>query len=218
MHASRFVAATLNDVSPIGIVPARARWRRSLIKVCIVLNLFLFFSAPLLSAKSEHDRSFWKAIVKNQFAVPKGESADALAPELSSLLGSPDAELRDDLAYSILSDWVYRHDLLSNSTLLALTDTWRANLRDGLEETNTDSVLKRSFSPLCLSLMATREAKAPFMGSERYHQLVADAVKYLQAEHDLRGYDAKLRGKLFDRHILEAFAKGANATSAAHKR
>jgi hypothetical protein len=178
-----------------------------LIKVCMVLNLFLFFSSPLLSAKPEHDRSFWKAIVKNQFAVPKGESADALAQELSSLLGSPDAELRDDLAYSILSDWVYRRDLLSNSTLLALTDTWRANLKDGLGETNTDSVLKRSFSALCLSLMATREAKAPFMGSERYHQLVAEAVKYLQAERDLRGYDAKL-------HWIHATAHTADLLAA----
>jgi hypothetical protein len=40
--------------------------------------------------------------------------------------------------------------------------------------------------------MARREARAPFMGSERYHQLVNDGISYLQAERDLRGYDAKL--------------------------
>jgi hypothetical protein len=45
---------------------------------------------------------------------------------------------------------------------------------------------------LCLSSLAAREAKSPFMGDERYHQLVAEAVSYLQAERDLRGYDPKL--------------------------
>ena len=40
--------------------------------------------------------------------------------------------------------------------------------------------------------MAEREAKAPFMGAERYHSLVSEAVAYLQAERDLRGYDASL--------------------------
>ena len=188
-----------------------------MVKACILLNFFLFFSSPLLSAQPKHDRSFWKAIVKNQFAVPKGQSADALALELSGLLGSPDPELRDDLAYSILSNWVYRRDLLSISTLMTLTDTWRANLKDGLGEMNTNSVLKRSFSALCLSLLATREAKAPFMGSERYHQLVAEAVRYLQAERDLRGYDVKVHWIHATAHtadLLTALAGSSHLTAA----
>lgn len=178
-----------------------------MIRACILLNFVLFFSSPLLSAEPEHGRTFWRAIVKNEFAVPKGESANALAQELSSFLGSPDPELRDDLAYSIFSNWIYRRELLSNSTLVELTDTWRANLKDGLGETNTNSVLKRSFSALCLSLLATRETKAPFMGEERYHQLVTEAVDYLKAERDLRGYDAKL-------HWIHATAHTADLLAA----
>lgn len=157
-----------------------------------LLVALLGFST-LVIAQPQHDRAFWKAIAQNKYAVPAGESADALAKELSGLLASPDPELRDELAYSILTRWIYsRSNILSTPALLSLTDEWRANLKSGLGENGTDSVLKRSFSALMLSSMARREAKAPFMGAERYHQLVAEGAEYLQLERDLRGYDAKL--------------------------
>jgi len=152
----------------------------------------LAFSAVLNAQTAPHDRAFWRAIANNKYAVPEHESADALAKELSSYLGSPDPELRDDLAYSIYARWAYRPNILSTSTLLLLTDEWRANLKIGLGEQGTNSVLKRSFSALCLSIMAAREAKNPFMGGDRYHALVSEAIDYLQAERDLRGYDAQL--------------------------
>jgi hypothetical protein len=145
----------------------------------------------MVVAQIPHDRAFWQSVAKNDYAVPSNDSAAALANELSSLLGSPDPELRDDLAYSILARWIYR-GVLAQPTLVALTDAWRANLKNGLGETGTNSVLRRSFSALCLASIAQREAAAPFMGAERYHQLVADGTTYLTAERDLRGYDAKL--------------------------
>jgi hypothetical protein len=144
------------------------------------------------AAEPPHDRDFWRAIVNQRYAVPQNESADALAHELGSLLASPDPELRDDLAYSILAHWIHRPNILFTSTLLSLTDEWRANLKSGLGESGTNSILKRSFSALCLSEMAKREAKGPFMGPDRYHSLVAEATTYLQAERDLRGYDHAL--------------------------
>ena len=123
--------------------------------------------------------------------MPEHEAADALANELSSLLASPDPELRDDLAYSILARWIYRG-------VLDQADSDQAYRRVASEserwsgETGTNSVLKRSFSAICLASMARRETTTPFMGAERYHELVADGTRYLQAERDLRGYDAKL--------------------------
>jgi hypothetical protein len=152
----------------------------------------LLSTLALTAAAQQHDRDFWRAVAKQHYAVPEHESADTLAPELSAMLASPDPELRDDLAYSILAHWIYRPNVLSTPTLLSLTDEWRANLKIGLGATGTDSVVKRSFSALCLAEMAKREAKAPFMGADRYHALVAEAIAYLQQERDLRGYDASL--------------------------
>jgi len=156
--------------------------------------------------ETQHTLRFWQAIAQQKYAVPPNESADALAHELSAMLASPDPELRDDLAYSILVNWIDRRTL-TTPTFISLTDEWRANLKSGLGESGTNSVLKRSFSALCLSEMARREAKFPFMGPERYHALVAEATAYLQAERDLRGYDATL-------HWIHATAHTADLLAA----
>jgi ABC-type Fe3+ transport system substrate-binding protein len=55
--------------------------------------------------------------------------------------------------------------------------------------------------------MAKHEAKASFMGAERYHALVAEATAYLQAERDLRGYDRNL-------HWIHAAAHTADLLAA----
>lgn len=169
----------------------------------------------LFAQTATHDREFWQQIAKNKYEVPPNESADALARELAGLVGSPDPELRDDLGYAILVRWIYRKNLLSTATLLSLTDEFRGNLADGIGENGTNSVLKRSFSALHLSEMATRDAKIPFMGAERYHKLVAEAISYLKAEQDLRGYDAKLHWIHATAHtadLLNALADNAMLT------
>jgi hypothetical protein len=160
----------------------------------------------LPAAAQQHDRDYWRGIVKAKYAVPQNESADMLARELSALVASPDPELRDDLAYSILGTWIHRN-MLSPPVLIALTDEWRSNLKAGIGETGTNSVLKRSFSALCLSEIAKREARTPFLGAERYHALVAEGTAYLQAERDLRGYDGDL-------HWIHATAHSADLLAA----
>src|SRR5215470_1027556 len=123
----------------------------------------------------KHDREFWRAIAKHHYDVPGGESASSLAHELSGFLGEADPELRDDLAYSILERWIYR-GVLNADDLRKLADEWAANLKDGIGGSGTNSVLKRSFSALCLSSIAERDVKAPFLGESRYHSLVAAAL------------------------------------------
>jgi hypothetical protein len=159
--------------------------------ICAIWLLLLLCSFAVAQS-TPHDRAYWQAIAKNKYAVPEHESADKLAHELSALLASPDPELRDDLAYSILARWIYRPNILTTATLESLTEEWRANLKSGIGETGTNSVLQRSFSALLLSSIAYKEAKDPFLGEARYHQFFADALHYFQSERDLRGYDAKL--------------------------
>jgi Protein of unknown function (DUF2785) len=142
-------------------------------------------------AAAQHDREYWQAVATHHYEVPAGESAAKLSNELSALLASPDSELRDDLAYSILARWIAR-GVLPDQQLLSLADAWDANLKRGIGETGTNSVLLRSFSALCLASIAEREAKKRFLGESKYHQLVADGIAYLQTERDLRGYDAQL--------------------------
>lgn len=83
-------------------------------------------------------------------------------------------------------------------------------------ESGINSVLKRSFSALCLASIVERDAKAPFLGPERYHGLVAAALDYLRTEKDLRGYDAKLGWIHATAHtsdLLQALAGNSLLTS-----
>ncbi|HEV2197446.1 MAG TPA: DUF2785 domain-containing protein [Candidatus Acidoferrum sp.] len=141
--------------------------------------------------QSGHGREFWREIAKNHYAVPAGQEAFPLAKELSGYLGLPDPELRDDLAYSILAVWITRQKMLSTEELVTLLEEWQANLRAGIGETGTDSIFKRSFSALCLSALAERDLKEPFLGEALFRTLLNAALTYLGDERDLRGFDAK---------------------------
>jgi hypothetical protein len=136
-----------------------------------------------------HDHQFWRDIAKNKYALPQGQSAFPLAQELSSYLASPDPELRDDIAYSILDVWIVYRNHLSTPELLSLLVEWQSNLRSGIGETSTDSVLKRSFSALCLAALAERDLKSPFLGDARFRTLLDEALTYFKDERDLRGFD-----------------------------
>ena len=96
--------------------------------VCMAALAATLLFSTVVCAEAPHDRAFWQMIAKQHYAVPQGESADALAHELSALLGSPDPELRDDLAYSILATWIHRGNVLSTAT--QIFSHWRVSPRE----------------------------------------------------------------------------------------
>jgi len=167
------------------------------------MKLFIAFLATFLAlistqpiaraAKSQtlapHDRAFWRNILKDNYRVPQGQSAFPLIQELTTYLGSPDPEFRDDIAYTLIDAWIAYQKQLSAPELVTLLDEWQSNLRTGIGETNTESVLRRSFSALCLGVLAERDLKTPFLSEKRYHALLDNALNYLQDEQDLRGFD-----------------------------
>lgn len=149
--------------------------------------------APLLLApparSGEPDRSFWKGVVEKGYAVPEGRSAGALALDLVDLLGSPDPELRDAFGYEILAVWVYRDARLSPEELEAVREKLLAGTTAGIGEAGTDSVLRRSFSALDLSVLVAADLKKPWMTGETFGGTLDAALSYLAAERDLRGFE-----------------------------
>lgn len=138
-----------------------------------------------------HDKAYWRTIADAKFDVPPGQTAERLAPELLANLGSPDPELRDDLAFSTLSSWIYRKRLLGPDALRPMIQTLTGNLRKGVGETDNDGVLLRSFSALTLSVIAALDNEAPFLSGEEYAALLDAALAYLRDEHDIRGFDPR---------------------------
>ncbi len=139
-----------------------------------------------------HDREFWRAVAKGKFAVPEGQAVYPLLKELSGYFASKDPELRDTLAYSITTVCIKHQTAITSAELNSLADEWLHNLSEGVGEAGTDSVLKRSFSALCLVALAERDLKMPFLGEQRFRMLLISGLSYLKEERDLRGFDPVL--------------------------
>jgi hypothetical protein len=146
-------------------------------------------AAATLQPAPAHDKAYWRAIAAAKFEVPAGATAPQLAPELVACLSSPDPELRDDLALSILTSWIYQKKLLGSEDLRPMTRTLEGNLRKGVGEIGGDGVLLRSFSALTLSVIAARDNDAPFLSEDEFGRLLDAALAYFHDERDTRGFD-----------------------------
>ena len=136
-----------------------------------------------------HDKAYWRAVIANDFEPRTDAPAVGLLPELSGYLGSPDPELRDEIGYSVLTQWIYVKQLVPAEVLQGLVAEWRANLSRGIGEQETDTVFLRSFSALMLSVAAALDNKAPWLDETGFDALLADALAYLREERDTRGFD-----------------------------
>ena len=148
-------------------------------------------SAAAPPAAERRGKAFWKALAAD-CAVPAGESAFGLVSEAVSLLGSPDTEWRDDVGYGVVAACVHQKRLLKPEERRELVARLSDNLRRGIGETGTDSVLLRSFSALDLSILAALETADPVLDDAGYRRLLEDALAYLRDERDLRGLEPRV--------------------------
>lgn len=145
--------------------------------------------APQASSPAAHDKAFWQAIAASKFIPPPGAPLPALLDELTSLLGSPDPEWRDDIAYTTLAQWIYRLRIVPVEERRRLLGMWVANLQHGLGEQGSPTVFRRSFSALALGTLAILDNEAPYLKREEFDGLLAAALVYLRDERDVRGFD-----------------------------
>jgi hypothetical protein len=138
---------------------------------------------------TRHDKDFWQAIVKADYAVPPNEQIGNLARELSGMLASPDPELRDEFGYSILAAWIFEKKLLDDGQVRGLIAEWTKNLEAGIGSTETDDVFRRSFSALMLSVAVARDNATPLLEAAEVRALATASLDYLARERDVRGYD-----------------------------
>lgn len=135
------------------------------------------------------DRSGWIALAKGGFVVPEGRTALDLLLDMNPLLGSADPVLRDDVAFSAAERWILRQRRVPPADLRTLLQLWTKNLDDGLGGSADDRVFKRSFSALCLSLIAAADLSAPFLEAAEAQAFFDRMLDYFRRERDLRGFD-----------------------------
>lgn len=174
-------------------------------RAAVVMLFVLAGAAPALAQTQTRSRDAWLALAKGGFAVPAGTTASALLVEMNALLASPDPVLRDEVAYSAAERWILRDKAVAPDDLRRLLALWSANLDGGLGTSGDERVFARSFSALCLSLIAAREVAAPFLSAAEVQQLFDRLLDYFARERDLRGYDAT-RGWMHSvAHTADAF-------------
>jgi hypothetical protein len=134
------------------------------------------------------DRSMWVGLAKAGYPVPPGRSAIEVLLDANRLLGSTDPVLRDDVAFGAAERWI-RDGKITPPDLRRLLKLWISNTADGLGTSGDDRVFKRSFSALCLSLIAARDLAEPFLEKDEVSSFFDVMLDYFQREADLRGFD-----------------------------
>jgi len=155
---------------------------------CAILVVALMPMPPLLAALGSHDTNFWKAIAEHNFTVPPNESANKLALEIVDLAGNTDPVLRDDCGYEIFAAWIYRQQLLSAEQLEELRRKLLPGMVYHLGESDTDTVFRRSFSALYMSILAAQDLQRPFLSEAAFKETLDVALQCCAGEKDLSGY------------------------------
>jgi Protein of unknown function (DUF2785) len=181
-------------VTCTGVGNATIRLSSSLAVLCALFCATIVLSAaerPAASVSVMDTKTLLRSIVLHENQPPAGRTAKEILPELTRQLASPDPELRDDLAFSILTVWIYEKRLLSSDDLRSLATTLLSNLRRGIGEQNADTVFVRSFSALTLSIIVARDNEEPFLSEGEFRNFLNAALTYFRDERDTRGFDAQ---------------------------
>jgi hypothetical protein len=136
------------------------------------------------------ESAFWDRVVAEGHKVPADRPLAELTAELTTMLGSADPYLRDEIAYPTLATWV--SEGVYDDLLQGLGDGMTAGLVVGIGEDGTDTVFRRSFSALVLAECIERAGALAASGQGVPDETVlrwGDRVAgWLVRERDLRGY------------------------------
>jgi hypothetical protein len=129
---------------------------------------------------------YWRSVVQRGLEVPSDRPLDDLTAELTAMLGSPDPEQRDGIAYPALTTWIDRG--VYDDLLVGLGDGMAAGLTVGLGEEGTDSVFRRAFSVLVLAECLDRGTSQHLLTSGKVLQWGDQVATWYLREKDTRGY------------------------------
>jgi hypothetical protein len=131
-----------------------------------------------------------RKIVNNDYNLPAGKDEYEAVQAVISILGSADAELRDELGYSVLNKWLLTKKYLNPKQLENLLDKALSNemLFYKIGETKTNSVFLRSFTSLLIALILLRDNRDKFLGKETYQKVLESIQLYCHLEKDSRSY------------------------------
>jgi hypothetical protein len=167
---------------------------RTKVVTVVAINAGLLFLLPSVRGEEKplseaEARKLLQTIADNHLQPPPEREAAEILPALTHALASSDPHLRDDLAFTILSSWIYEKAIFTPEELRPLISQLLLNLHVGLGNEGKDDVFQRSFSALTLSVIVARDNKEPFLRVDEFRQILDNALSYFAQERDTRGFD-----------------------------
>lgn len=121
-------------------------------------------------------------------------------------IGSTDAELRDQLIYTLFYRFIIEDEQLTNELLTDLfNSTLKYHLFHGIGETASDTVFTRAFSTLLIALILYQDRQQGFLSEPDLDMLKAKLLAYLDCEIDTRGYVPTKGWAHAIAHVADAF-------------
>ncbi len=121
--------------------------------------------------------------------IPPSGELPQLLEAMTTHLGSPDPELRDELIYFTFAKWIPKDVLLTTQLKQLLTTVLdEQHLFYRIGENGTDSVFTRSFSILLLPLIVYAHLQHPYLSTAEIFKIKTGLLQYVRDEKDRRGY------------------------------
>lgn len=134
------------------------------------------------------DKADWHKIIADDYKLADDQPLEDFTAELLGYLASPDSELRDTIAYSILARWIIKHDYYTDIELINMIEKLMPRMQTSIGSRDDDTVFGRSYAALVLSLIAYHHNTDNFLSDEITRSLLDQARNYLLTERDLRAY------------------------------
>lgn len=174
-------------------------------KMLLILSFLMMYFTSIASAANEKitidadkiskkcESSSWNkstllTLKEQKFVVDNAQDKHALAQQLLNCLASPDPILRDNIAFTGLSQW-----LRANDFDVEFYQTMYTSLLNVIEsEVKDENAVYQSFAMLMLAEVARVDRKSPFFTDNQRNHLVNAGIEFLQSIEDYRGYDSTI--------------------------
>ena len=133
--------------------------------------------------------AFWQAVLADGLTVPDERPLDEMTVELTEMLGSPDPDVRDGLAFPVLATWI--DEGVYDDLLTGLGDGMAVGLERAVGGSGTDAVFVRSYSALVLTECIERDTRVGLVTPDTILRWGDRIATWLLAERDQRGFVPK---------------------------
>jgi len=139
---------------------------------------------------NEHKfKELLRSVIENQFEVPKTITPRECLPLFYKFIGSRDPELRDELIFSVMANWIYK-GIYTREEIYKITDTLVKDefILNGIGAEKDDSVFIRSATALQLWALIVTHKKKNFLPFNSIAMIYEKSLRLLRDEVDYRTY------------------------------